>query len=177
MERKENIFKRIAGKLSDKQKRTAAGALLLAVIVAVGVINYYITITPDEPAEDQAVFEDSFAVFRREKNDSRAQQISYIDSVFQDTSASEEMRQQASEQKLELAANMEAETAVEGMIRTTMQADCVVTVSASSVSVVIDRAKLTDAEAAQIAQIVTAQTGQAANNIKIMPQEKNNVEN
>lgn len=111
--------------------------------------------------------------FRQEKSDSRAEQMTYIESVVDSAEANKETKEKAEQQKLELAANMEAETAVEGMIRTTLDADAVVTVSSSSVSVVIDKAKLTDAEAAQIAEIVTAQTGQSANNIKIMPQKQN----
>ena len=84
----------------------------------------------------------------------------------------DEVKKQAQQQKLELAANMEQETAAEGMIKTTLEADAVVTVSSSGVSVVIDKKTLTDAQAAQIAQIVTAQTGKSANNIKIIPQQK-----
>ena len=129
-------------------------------------------ITPKESKQTSAG-EDAFEVFRQEKSDSRAEQMTYIESVVDSAEANKETKEKAEQQKLELAANMEAETAVEGMIRTTLDADAVVTVSSSSVSVVIDKAKLTDAEAAQIAEIVTAQTGQSANNIKIMPQKQN----
>ncbi len=175
MEKKESRTKGISIKLTERQKKIGLTALLCVGIIAIGCVNYFVNNGASLPEDETVSYEeDSFAVFRQEKSDSRAEQISYIDSVSLSESATEETKQQAQQQKLELAANMEAETAVEGMIRTTMDADCVVTVSSSAVSVVIDRAQLTDAEAAQIAEIVIAQTGQSANNIKIMPQEKDN---
>lgn len=173
MEKKESRLKRISARLTEKQKRAGLVCLLFLGVVAVCGVNYFIT-NDVSPKEDRQVSaqEDAFAVFRQEKSESRSEQMSYIESVVSSEESNEETKQKAQQQKLELAANMEAETAVEGMIRTTLDADAVVTISSSAVSVVIDKESLTDAQAAQIAEIVSAQTGQSANNIKIMPQKK-----
>ncbi len=174
MEKKDGKFTFKKFKLTEKHKKIGLVCLLFVGVIAAGCANYFLTndITPKESKQTSAG-EDAFEVFRQEKSDSRAEQMTYIESVVDSAEANKETKEKAEQQKLELAANMEAETAVEGMIRTTLDADAVVTVSSSSVSVVIDKAKLTDAEAAQIAEIVTAQTGQSANNIKIMPQKQN----
>lgn len=175
MDKRENGFKKMCARLTEKQKRAALVCLLFVGVVGVGCANYFITNNDALPKKVETVSagEDAFAVFRQEKSESRTEQMSYIESVVTSEQSNEETKQKAQQQKLELAANMEAETAVEGMIRTTLNADAVVTVSQTAVSVVIDKESLTDAQAAQIAEIVTAQTGQSANNIKIMPQQKN----
>lgn len=171
----ENREKKFKIKLTEKQKKIFMACLLFAGVAAVGCANFILTSQDaSAPVSDTAKSEtqDVFAAFREEKIASREEQLSYIDSVMKSAAEGDEVKKQAQQQKLELAANMEQETAAEGMIKTTLEADAVVTVSSSGVSVVIDKKTLTDAQAAQIAQIVTAQTGKSANNIKIIPQQK-----
>jgi len=65
---------------------------------------------------------------------------------------------------------MEQELQCEGIIKTKLNLDTVVTVNDGSVNVVVKKSELKDDEVTQIVDIVKTQTGQAAQNIKIMPQ-------
>ena len=81
----------------------------------------------------------------------------------------EATKSKAQDQKLELVANMESELLSEGLIETKLGVSAVVAISGESVSVVVDKETLTDAEVTQIAEIIKTQTDKASENIKIMP--------
>ena len=57
----------------------------------------------------------------------------------------------------------------EVLIETKLGVSAVVAISGESVSVVVDKEALTDAEVTQIAEIIKTQTDKASENIKIMP--------
>ena len=64
---------------------------------------------------------------------------------------------------------MESELLSEGLIETKMGVSAVVAISGDSVSVVVDKEVLSEAEVTQIAEIIRTQTNKASENIKIMP--------
>ena len=64
---------------------------------------------------------------------------------------------------------MESELLTEGVIKTKLGVNAVVTVKEGAVNVVVDKTELSDSEVAQIADIVMSQTDESASNIKIMP--------
>lgn len=164
-------FKKIFG-----NRKVISVGLAVILIAAVGVVNYKLTkgATSAESKRDKETAEtetvDVFSQYKDERTSRRAEEISYIDSVIAGDAADAQTRSRAEEQKLELVSCMETELTTEGLIRTKMMVDAVVTVKDGAVNVVVNKAKLSDEEVAQIAEIVKAQTGEAAQNIKIMPQ-------
>lgn len=162
-------FKKIFG-----NKKVVSVVLAVALIAAVGVINYKLTNgatsaekVQEEDTEQETV--DVFSQYKNERTSQRAEEISYIDSVIAGE-ADAQTKTRAEEQKLDLVSCMETELTTEGLIRTKMMVDTVVTVKNGAVNVVVNKNTLTDEEVAQIAEIVKTQTGEAAQNIKIMPQ-------
>ena len=164
--------------MSSKNKKALLLCGLFIAVIAAGYANYLVTSGGLSGGGEEIVVnsgkqneetEDVFAVFRQERQDTRAQEISYIDSVVTSAETDEETKAKAQEQKLAIVQNMETELTSEGLIQTKMGMDAVVTVKDGSVKVVVGKQELTDGEVAQIAVIVKAETGQPASNIKIMP--------
>ena len=165
--------------MSGKGKRTLLLCSLLLAVVGAGYANYVITsggfgaeITPtaqQQTAQKEEEGQDVFAAFKEERETTRTQEMSYIDSVISSAETDEKTKNEAQSQKLSLAANMESELLTEGVIKTKLGVNAVVTVKEGAVNVVVDKTELSDSEVAQIADIVMSQTDEAASNIKIMP--------
>lgn len=115
------------------------------------------------PAQEQ----DYFEAFRAERESIREQEMLYLDDVIATGGLGDETLAQAVEQKLALVENMEAEFAIENMIAAKGFADCAVTFHNGSVNVVVGAQELSEAEVAQILDIVRRQTGQSAQNVRV----------
>ena len=167
--------------MSEKNKKTLLLCVLFVAVLAAGYVNYLVTAgagmggetqqaSAGTPQEAEETVTDVFATFRQEREDARAQELKYIESVINSAEADETVKAQAQEQKLAIASNMEHELNIEGLILTKLSTDSVVTVKDGAVNVVVGKKELSDSEVAQIAEIVKTQTGEQAQNIKIMPQ-------
>ncbi|MBP3940798.1 MAG: SpoIIIAH-like family protein [Christensenellaceae bacterium] len=161
---------------NEKNKKTAVITGLFALMFVVGVANYALSKeeklpaeeTLAETAESMTLEEDAFEVFKNERAISRQQQLSYIESVCESTETDEEMKKEAQEMKLALAANMEKELMTEGLIKTKLSLDSVVSVGDDMANIVIKKTDLSNDEVTQIADIVISETGLDSQNIKIM---------
>ena len=65
--------------------------------------------------------------------------------------------------------NMEAEFTIENLIRAKGFTDAAVTFHGGSVSVVVDCDTLTEEQVAQLLDIVRSETGEPAENVKVIP--------
>ena len=166
-------------KFEFKNKKGIIICALVLMVAAVGYANYRLTNkAPSKSADGEvntvsagdADSVDVFAAYRDERTTARAQEISYIYSVVSSAETDNTTKTQAQEQKLELIANMENELTIEGIITTKLNTDAIVTVKKGAVNVVVNKESLTDDEVSQIAEIIKTQTGESAQNIKIMPQ-------
>ena len=145
-------------------------------VLAVGMANYSMT-SKSESSENElsasttadAETVDAFSAYRTEREETRQQELSYIDSVAASAEADDKTKAQAQEQKLTLTANMGKELTSEGLISTKLGLNAVVTVKEGAVNVVVDKEELTSEEVAQIAEILKTETGESAGAIKIMP--------
>ena len=81
----------------------------------------------------------------------------------------ENKRAEAQDQLLQLTQIMEKELGVEGLIKAKGFDDVIVMLQENSVNVVVDKKDLSSEEVAQILDIVRRETGQEAENIKIIP--------
>jgi len=110
-----------------------------------------------------------FASFREERESVREKEIEYLDSIITNANSDKESLKDAQDQKIELTRIMEKEMTVEGMLKAKGFSDAVVTLRTGSVNVVVSASDITDAQAAQILDIVRRETGESAENIKIIP--------
>lgn len=122
-----------------------------------------------QPTEEAAETGSFFKDYRSERNSVRAQEVAYLDSIIQNTATKQETLDEAQARKLELTDMMEKEVTVEGLLRAKGFSQAIVTLSPESVNVVVADASVTSQQAAQILQIVQNETGQPAQNVKIIP--------
>lgn len=161
---------------------------LIIVLVAVGYINYIISSDADKPqaaqaspseiegamqADDLAAMAGvtDFTAFKQERESKRETEVAMLESIINNEKSAQEDIDDATEQKMAIAAAMEAETNIEGLL----VASCgfnnvIVTVQEGSVNVVINEKEITKEEAAKVLEIVQQQTDEPAQNIKIMLQ-------
>lgn len=162
--------------LIKKYKKQATIAVLILAVLAVGMANYSMTSKDKDSKKElsaaataDAKTVDAFSAYRTEREETRQQELSYIDSVAASAEADDKTKAQAQEQKLALTANMEKELTSEGLINTKLGLNAVVTVKKGAVNVVVDKKSLSSEEVAQIAEILKTETGENAGAIKIMP--------
>ena len=111
---------------------------------------------------------DFYAAFRAERDSVRAREMEYLDAIALDQATDAETRKQAQQQKLELIACMEKEVTIEGVLKARGFSQVAVTVHKGSVNIVVDGPLQQDA-VAQILDIARRETGERAENIKILP--------
>lgn len=99
----------------------------------------------------------------------RAKSKETLQSIIDNTNISDEQKQDAIQQMIDLTKIAEQESAAETLLASKGFSECVVTVSDGKADVVIGNAELTDANRAQIEDIVTRKTGVAPENIVISP--------
>jgi len=159
---------------------------LVGVLCLTGVINMRLNALTGEtqpialkPAESQtgeesqqtsATASNFFVNYRTERTATRDKELSYLNEIISSDKSDAETLKDAQEQKLALAASMEQELLLEGLIKAKGYADCIVTVQKNSVNVVVDNKEaLTSAQASQIMEIVRRETGVSAEGVKILP--------
>lgn len=126
----------------------------------------------ETPGDGQQVATDNdnfFRDFRFERESTRRQETEYIMEVIDNPDADSQIRQEAKEQLLEIAGNMEKELRIETLIKAKGFEDVAVLLQTDSVNVIVDRQELMPEEVARILEIVIRESGQGAENVKIIP--------
>lgn len=163
-------------KIMKKYVAIAAAAILLAGVVYFSCslnkgkkpVSADADAVPQATGDSVAANENFFEAFREERESTRTLEIEYLDEIIAASANDSETLKDATEQKLRLVANMEAEFSAESMIRAKGFGDAAVTFHKGSVNVVIATEELSSEEVAQILDIVKRETGEKTENIKIM---------
>ena len=119
-------------------------------------------------AAEQALASDYFETFRQDREEVRQLEMEYLDEVIAASASDQETLADAQKQKLTLVENMEKEFTIESMIKAKGFEDAAVTFHSGTVNVVVKSDELEDSSVSQILDIVQAQTGEPAKNIKVM---------
>ena len=160
---------------------------LVLIVVAVlfagaFLLNIAANAKPEEQTEDLDVLEeaaasaetsaaaskDYFETFRQDREAVRELEMQYLDEVIAASASDQETLGDAQQQKLALVENMEKEFTIESVIKAKGFEDAAVTFHSGTVNVVVKCEELSDAQVAQILDIVKKETGEPADNIKIM---------
>lgn len=133
--------------------------------------------TDDESSENNAEVlaqtdGDYYEAFRKEREDTRNLELDYLDEIIEASASDSETLEDAQAQKLALVAQMEKEFTIENLIRAKGFSDAAVTFHQGAVSVVVDCETLSTEQAAQILEIVQNETGESAENIKVIENPK-----
>ncbi|MBQ3022633.1 MAG: SpoIIIAH-like family protein [Clostridia bacterium] len=111
---------------------------------------------------------DFFAQARLDREAGRSRSIETYNAVLQNENSDEAAKASAQAGVLELAQNTETETAVENLLRARGFEDAVCYINGGMANVVVKTQMLDGEGAAQISEIVSAQSGIAQEKIKIM---------
>ena len=108
-----------------------------------------------------------FAEAKLDREQSRAKQKDILNEMLDNKNISQEQKDKCTESMLELQKRIEKETAAEAMIESKGFREAYVRMDDTTVDVVVDKDTLTDAEVAQIEDIVKRKTGMDASQIRI----------
>ena len=127
--------------------------------------NNNVTENPDDGVTTSSTFSD----YRLERERTRTQEITYIDSIISNTNTDQETLAEAQLMKLELTDTMEKEMLLEGLLKAKGFEDVFVTLGDESINVLVKDAELNQSEVAQILELVQRETSASAQNVKIIP--------
>lgn len=108
-----------------------------------------------------------FAEAKLDREQSRAKQKDILNEMLDNKNISQEQKDKCTESMMELQQRIEKETAAEAMIESKGFKEAYVRMDDNTVDVVVDKDTLTDAEVAQIEDIVKRKTGMDASKIRI----------
>lgn len=150
-------------------KRTLLAASLVGLLIIAAVVNQWMnsSVKTTDDASDKVA--SAFAAYRAERNLTRQREVEYLDSIINNTKSDAATIKKAQEQKMLLASNMEEEATIETVLKTKGLTDCVVTFRSGAVNVMVNLPEVTQAQVAQVLEIVQRESGEKAENIKIIP--------
>lgn len=108
-----------------------------------------------------------FAEAKLDREQSRAKQKDILTEMLDNENVSKEQKEKCSASMMALQERIEKETAAEAMIESKGFSEAYVRIDDETVDVVVEKAELTDAETAQIEDIVKRKTGMNASQIRI----------
>ena len=110
-----------------------------------------------------------FVQNRLNREQSRSSERAILNELINNANVSDEQRAQAADAMLEIQRRIERETAAEALIESKGFAEAYVRISDSSVDVIVSKEALTDAELAQIVDIIRRKTGMSESQIHVSP--------
>jgi len=110
-----------------------------------------------------------FIDYRFEREHNRNKEVEYINSIINNPDSDHEMIKEAQAQLLELTSNMEAEAAIENLIKAKGFKDAIAIMHKNNVNIIVDKPELTADEVAQILEIVKRHSDFSTDNIVIIP--------
>ncbi len=124
--------------------------------------------TTSAPAPTVKAGETYFSDARAEREEVRKQEIAWIDEMLAAKETSSQARREAEQMKLSLLKWMDIEQTCADVLRAKGFEDALVTMRDGSVNVVVKAKGVTDADAVRIMELCMRETGEKADNIKIM---------
>lgn len=130
-----------------------------------------ITVSSNEGAavfvNSNAEASDYFAEAKLERDQSRAEQTDLLTEMINNDNISEEKKNECTDSMIEIQSRIEKETAAEAMIKSKGFNEAYVRIDDETVDVVVQKDSLSEAETAQIMDIVKRKTGMADDKIRI----------
>lgn len=108
-----------------------------------------------------------FVQAKLEREQSRAKQKELLDELINNTNLEDGKRAESADEKMQIQKRIEKETAAEAMIESKGFSEVYVRIDDETVDVVVNKDVLSDAEIAQIEDIIKRKTGFASDKIRI----------
>ncbi len=157
----------------SKKKKIFILVGMVALLVVTGCLNIFLNnkSTKANAAGGEVTYGNFFTTYRTDRQTTRDQTILYLDTIINNEASTTEAVRDAEAQKLALTKNMDLELVLEGLIKALGFEDAIVTATTESVNIIIKSDELTEAEVAQVLDIIVTETDKTANDVRIIPVE------
>lgn len=156
-------------KMSSKLKKVLVLSGFCVLLLVTGGVNILVNNLATEDVSAQVSSNATFfSNYRDDRQETRNQEMLYLDAIIASEATSSEARDAAQAEKLQLVKNMEVALNLESLIIAKGFEDVVVATSSSNISVMVETNGLTATEVAQIVDIVTTNSEYSIDNIKII---------
>ena len=106
-----NKLKKLGNSIKANKKKIIVVACMVALLVATGCLNYFLNVKEQEGLEagqgDLQTTETFFSTYRTDREETRAQELEYLDEIIASASSTESAVASAEEQKLQITGAME----------------------------------------------------------------------
>lgn len=161
----------------SKKKKIIVLSVMVALLLVTGVVNVVLnnnlstTTTSSTTTEVSTTSQSFYSMYRTERENTREQELQFYEAIMASTTASDDAKKEAEQNKLALIAQMEKELVTEGIIIGKGFDDAIVTQSTANVNVFVKSAELQSSEVAIITNVVQEQLGVSIDKIIIIPSE------
>jgi len=157
----------------SKRKKIVILCSMVALLVITGILNVTLnnnaTVDTSSSSLTSANF---FTTYRTDRTETTNESIMYYEAIIEDSTSSAQAKADAETQRAAIIANLTLQTTIEGLVKAKGFSDCVASCTDTYINVMVQTsADLTDAEVAQIVDIVQGQTQKDIDWIKIIPVE------
>lgn len=125
----------------------------------------YVSTTPEDAAQ-------YFTQSRLTRQKSKEDALDLLESVIASKESTDTVKQQASNEKMQIAKNDQSEATIENMVKAKGFEDCVAFISDDNVNIVVRSEGLEQNQVAQIQEIVVSETGYKPSQVKIVEVKK-----
>lgn len=158
----------------NKKKKIIVLSVMVALLVVTGFVNVALNnnLKSTTTSSQNTVTNESFYnVYRTNRETTREKEIQFYESIITSATASQESKDEAQKNKLDLVKQMENELVVEGIIRGKGFEDAVIAVGDTNINVFVKAQVLDKTEVAQIAKVVTEQLKVDIEKVIVIPSE------
>ena len=166
-EKKEKQVK-VHKKLSGKAKKVIILGVFSLLLLVTGGVNIYLnnraTSQANANIQTSANF---FNNYRSDRKSTREQEKLYLDAIIASETTSAEAKANAEAERLKLITNMDSIMNIENLIKAKGFSDVIVSATANTINVIVETNGLTNAEVAQIVDVVKNNSDYSIDSIKI----------
>lgn len=155
----------------SKKKKIIVLVSMVALLVLTGCLNYFLNRPNTQAAggDSTLTYSDYFAASRADRDSSRSETVMYYETIIGNEATSAEAKANAEKDLATLVAGIDTEQRLETLIKALGFSDCLVTVGNENINIILKSDALTDAEVAQVMDIVASETGKTVENVRIKP--------
>ncbi len=159
-------------------RKTIVISAMVVLLLVTGLLNWKYVISnkdnsdqtsvPGQADGEEVETSNFFTTYKSERLANREDEITYLESVINNSNTDQTTLNEAQQMKMEIVANMELESTIEGLLVAKGFEDAIVTFGTTSVNIVVKDTELTQAKVAQILDVVTTETQYTAGEVKVI---------
>ena len=156
-----------------KKKKILVLSVMMGLLVLTGFLNVTLNQAGSEVINTSGTVTSAnfFTTYRTDRDTARTQEKLYYTAILDSASSSQDAKNSAENSLANMASMIESELYLEGNIKAKGYDDVIVSLTNNFVNVMVKAQELTDAQVAQIVQVVQDETKKSIDNIKIIPVE------